>query len=281
MSSRSPALRTDRSTRYPSKQWDGLSTRPLPSIRRADSCTKQDRNIVPHAKVPGSGFYRFIPDEDGNLRAGGRLQALAVLNQPNYNTSTGQGLGKTLPVTWVDIDDPDPAGAEENPSAVFEQGLRKGAAIFQRLEGCWYGDGSIHFNATTGGDAGLGQVWQYRPSGPPSRQLEAEVTGTLTLIFESPGRDFLEHPDNITVSPRGGVVLCEDSREYQFLRGLTPHGEIFDLVRTSGHSTEFAGATFSPGGEILFFNIQGSTVREMTAVGHTFAMWGPWEEGAL
>ena len=46
-------------------------------------------------------------------------------------------------VEWVDIEDPDPANAALDPSAVFRQGLEKGGAIFQRLEGCWYGDGSI------------------------------------------------------------------------------------------------------------------------------------------
>jgi secreted PhoX family phosphatase len=36
---------------------------------------------------------------------------------------------------------------------------------------------------------------------------------------------------------------------------------------------EFAGATFSPDGETLFVNIQ--------SPGITFAIWGPWENGAL
>ena len=37
---------------------------------------------------------------------------------------------------------------------------------------------------------------------------------------------------------------------------------------------EFAGATFSPDGKVLFVNIQASA-------GVTFAIWGPWEDGAL
>jgi secreted PhoX family phosphatase len=69
-------------------------------------------------------------------------------------------------VVWVDIEDPDPAAAETDTSAVFRQGLTEGAAIFQRLEGAWYGNGSIFFNSTSGGEAGEGQVWEYRPAGP-------------------------------------------------------------------------------------------------------------------
>ena len=45
--------------------------------------------------------------------------------------------------------------------------------------------------------------------------------GLLRLIFESPGTDVLDSPDNITVSPRGGLVLCEDGSGVQFLRGRT------------------------------------------------------------
>ena len=105
--------------------------------------------------------------------------------------------------------------------------------------------------------------------------------GQLVLIFESPSFDVLDSPDNICVSPRGGLVLCEDGGGVQFIRGLTRRGEIFDLVQTNGNLPEFAGATFSPDGSVLFFNIQGSTSSTGTAKGGTYALWGPWEEGAL
>lgn len=222
----------------------------------------------------GSGFYRFLPTLPGDLRAGGRLQALAMKDgRGNYDTTRGQRVGEPLPGTWVDIDEPDPPAAETDPSAVFRQGLRKGAAIFQRLEGCWYGDGSVYFHATSGGDAGLGQVWRYRPGG---------LEGQLVLVFESPGIGVLDGPDNITVSPRGGIVICEDGRDTQFLRGLTPDGEIFDFATNILNDAEFAGACFSPDGETLFVNIQGSTATGPEIVpGVTLAIWGPWEKGAL
>jgi secreted PhoX family phosphatase len=218
-----------------------------------------------------AGFYRFLPDQRGVLAAGGRLEMLAVAGQPNYDTATGQTVGCTLPVTWVAIDDPDPAGAEQNPSAVHDQGAAKGGARFARLEGCWYGqavDGSsrIFFSSTAGGDRGHGQIWEYRPS-----------TEQLVLLFESADTAVLDRPDNLTVSPRGGIVICEDGGGQQYVRGLTRDGRVFDFARNQATEREFAGATFSPDGQTLFVNIQGDGLRQ----GYTLAVWGPWEVGGL
>jgi secreted PhoX family phosphatase len=227
-----------------------------------------------------SGFFRFIPEDANDLSAGGKLQMLSVSNHPNYDTRTGQTLRRALPVTWVDIDDPDPADAETNSKAVYEQGIAKGAAIFARLEGCWYSKKSVFFNATTGGDAGEGQVWEYTPTGSSS--------GMLRLIFESPGESVLDNPDHICVSPRGGIVLCEDGDlDSLYLRGLTKNGRIFDFAQNLESRTEWAGACFSPDGKILFVNWQGDTrgpdndPSQLEVLGRTFAIWGPWEDGAL
>jgi secreted PhoX family phosphatase len=221
----------------------------------------------------GAGFYRFLPAQQGNFGAGGRLQMLAVRGRPRYVTVNGQTVGAGLDTEWVDIPDPDPATAEANVSAVFQQGWARGGAVFQRLEGCFYGDGRVYFNATNGGNAGAGQVWSYRPTG--------DDRGELALIFESPSRDVLDGPDNLCMSPRGGLVICEDSAGEQFLRGLTTDGQIFDFIRTAGPAAETAGACFSPNGKTLFFNIQGGTTAATTMTGGTYAIWGPWENGAL
>jgi secreted PhoX family phosphatase len=107
--------------------------------------------------------------------------------------------------------------------------------------------------------------------------------GSLRLLFESPGEHILNHPDNIAVSPRGGIVICEDPAGAPYLRGLTPEGAIFDFARNNLNAYEFAGAAFTPDGETLFCNIQGSrrgTVDEADP-GLTLAIWGPWDRGAL
>lgn len=220
-----------------------------------------------------AGFYRFIPTTPGRLADGGRLQMLAVDGKPNLDTADGQQVGAPLPAVWVDIDAPDLDGVWADTAAVFFQGFTKGGARFARLEGCWYGDRSIYFHATNGGDARVGQIWRYRPTSPER--------GDLVLVFESPSPDVLDYPDNVTVSPRGGIVICEDGAGEQHLRGLTREGAIFDLARNALNTTEFAGACFSPDGRILFVNIMGSMTDAGTAQGRTLAIRGPWERGAL
>ena len=220
-----------------------------------------------------AGFYRFLPSEAGVLAAGGRLEMLRIADDPRADLRTGQTAGVWRPVAWTPVDDPDPAEAAED--AVFRQGAAGGGATFARLEGTWYGDGRIFVVSTTGGEAAAGQVWEYDPGGE-----------RLRLVFESPGKHVLDMPDNLCVSPRGGLVLCEDGDTDNFLRGLTLDGAIFTLARNNVvlagekngfagdfRAREFAGATYSPDGRWLFFNVQ--------TPGITFAVTGPWADGPL
>lgn len=226
-----------------------------------------------------SGFYRFTPVERDRLTAGGTLDMLAIAGEPQLDTRRGQKAGVQYPVEWVRIDQPEKAHVDDEKGdggGVFEQGFTKGGAVFARLEGAWYGNGAIYFVATSGGNQQRGQVWAYTPA-----------TERLTLIYESPGYDILDMPDNLCVSPRGGLVLCEDgSGGAQFVRGLTLDGQIFDFARNSVvlggekngfdgdfRTSEIAGVTFSPDGRWLLFNIQ--------TPGITFAVTGPWANGVL
>jgi secreted PhoX family phosphatase len=220
-----------------------------------------------------AGFYRFTPAVAGQLSQGGTLEALAVVGVDGYDTRVNQAALTPHPVRWVTIDNPDSDEAVLPDGYVFNQGLAKGAAQFARLEGCWYGDQSVYFNATTGGNAGAGQIWQYHPQ-----------RNELQLIFESPAPEVLNGPDNICVSPRGGLVICEDGVETNFVRGLTAEGRVFDLIRNNLNRSEWAGACFSPQGRTLFVNLQGETNPQESPgsdKGMTFAIWGPWEAGAL
>lgn len=221
-----------------------------------------------------AGLYRYVPYRPGELLAGGQLQMFAIKGLPQANLTTGQHPGVPRRAVWVDIDHADPAEAETNAKAVYEQGLAKGGATFARLEGAWWGDDSVYINSTTGGDRKLGQVWRYRPDG--------DSEGDLILVFEPPAEEILQNPDNVCYSPKGGLVVCEDSGGEQFVRGITPAGEIFDLAKNISDDREFAGATFSPDGAILFLNIQGDgTYEGREVLGRTFAIWGPWDRGEL
>jgi len=205
-----------------------------------------------------SGLYRFIPTLPGNLAAGGQLQMLAIGDIPTqtYGDAGPKSYGQ---VSWVDIDTPDPAPG--TPGTVME-GIAKGGASFERCEGIWYGNRRIYFVSTSGGPS-RGQVFELDPA-----------TDELRLIFHSPSLDVLDSPDNICVSPRGSIVLCEDGSGQEYIHGLTTDGSIFRFAENLINGSEWAGATFEPqAGNWLFVSLQ--------SPGITFAITGPWRNGAL
>ena len=263
-----------------------------------EALATDDRSgIVYETEDPGSGrgagFYRFLPRDRHHLAKGGRLQILAVEGSPQYDAREGQTRGKPLPVTWLDIDDADPDYVnEDDPRGTFQQGWRKGATKFNRLEGCWADGDSIYFVSTSGGDAkndddvnsdgyveGYGQIWEYRQR---RRQL--------VLHYESPGGEVMDSPDNLTVTPRGGLLACEDDasdsdgEHINRLIGVSPDGEAFTFAVNVFSESELAGACFSPDGKTLFVNLYGDstgTPDDHSDEGMTCAITGPWKQGPL
>jgi secreted PhoX family phosphatase len=234
---------------------------------------------------PRDGFYRFVPDRFGQLRSG-RLQILRHKLRQNYDTTRRQSVGEPLPVSWITIEQPDPQNAETNPSSVFKEGHGKGAAEFIGNEGnAAMGPDGVYFAAGEGGDAGLGQIWKYVAG---TNIGSANEEGTLTLLYESAGFGDLDGPDNMTVSPRGRIIICEDGdQDPNFIKVLDPETRLlrvlaenlvyFDLNQFDPDqfppgsliNSEFAGASFSPDGKWLFVNVQ--------VPGATYAITGDWE----
>ena len=245
-----------------------------------------------------SGFYRFraqaSPSElaSRGFAVGGVLEMLKVVGRTNADLQ-GARLGTILQVEWVTIDDPSEAprsgvgpfvgysGQTTRASGPFVQGFDKGAARFHRLEGAASYGGLIYFVDTAGGqlapDSGQpeGVVWCYEPA-----------KERLVALYTSPSKYVLENPDNITVSPRGGILLCEDGgTDPERLLGLTPTGGLFEFAAnnvvlngTKGivgdfRHKELAGTCFDPSGTWLFVNLFDP--------GITFAITGPWHRGAL
>jgi uncharacterized protein len=222
-----------------------------------------------------SGFYRFVPNVADNLAAGGRLSMLKVKGATLVDLGASYANGTTFDVEWVPIANPDNPVLGSPSNFVWSQGRVQGAATFARLEGCWYGNDAKIYIVSTNGGIGQGQIWEYDPADE-----------SIRLLFQSPGADVLNAPDNITVSPRGGLVLCEDGSGQEFLHGLTVDGEIFPFaqnnvvlngerngIRGDFRGSEWAGACYSPDGKWLFANIQ--------SPGITFAIAGPGKSGAL
>jgi secreted PhoX family phosphatase len=267
-----------------------------------EACAVDRQGIVYQTEDAGSGrpsgFYRYVPDDPRDLSAGGALEMLAVDGQPGVDLREGRSIGEKLAVTWVPIDAPDPdpvvdfgaAGA----NSCFTQGHAAGGAGFNRLEGIWADGNRIVFCSTSGGEVkngdvnadgfaeGYGQIWEYRAH-----------TDTLELIYEPTSGSALDSPDNLLVTPRGGIVLCEDDasdidadvhplatgiENVNRLVGLVPGGEPFELAVNVLNDSEFAGACFSPDGTTLFANVFGGSEP---GSGMTCAITGPWRRGGL
>jgi secreted PhoX family phosphatase len=242
-----------------------------------------------------SGFYKYVPPGAGDanwrrrrwrnerLRDGGLLFAMVVDGVSGKNMSGGFESGEEFSVSWQHVEDPEGMSGRAFDSA-------PAAAIFSRGEGCWEDGGKIYFVSTDGGAAGLGQVWLY----DPDRE-------TLTMLYEADDASDVDGPDNIAISPRGGIILCEDGGSNpKRLIGLSPHGTTFPFAENNieleagdidlldsvfpgvkenfwdneignYRGSEWAGATFYK--DWLFANVQ--------SPGVTFAIRGPWKKGVL
>ena len=254
-----------------------------------------------------SGFYRFIAHDKrvgaGSYEEGGRLQAARVAGRANADLRV-PAIGDVHAIDWVDIDHPDgdPGKTPAEISAItvrasgpFLQAWARGGLVLSRGEGICHHEGKFYLVDTEAGrnaeghpGHGEGAVWEYDPR-----------EQTLTAIFVAGSQQVGDNIDNITASPRGGLLLCENgdavTDEYGTgtrLIGLTADGDSYAFAKNnidltleeqvaSGkrifadyyRASEWAGACFEPGGEVLFVNIQ--------VPGITFAIWGPWERGNL
>lgn len=230
-------------------------------------CVDPATGIVYQTEDRGDSLiYRFIPTTKSKLSDGGRLQVLSFVNQKKMDTRNWSAknvqMGSTYDIEWLDIDD-----VESPEDDLRLRGYEMGAARFARGEGMWFGNNEIYFACTNGGPDELGQVFKYVPSQYEGTSQEKNTPGQLTLFAESDNKNILKNCDNLTVSPWGDIILCEDHKD-AFIRGITPQGQIYTLGHNVGSQSEFAGATFSPSGNTLFVNIQGN--------GDTLAITGPW-----
>jgi secreted PhoX family phosphatase len=265
-----------------------------------------------------SGFYRYIPSnparEPGALEDGGRLFAARIkrIVASRYTTLTEANalgmsfpcIGDTFELEWVEIT----ANADDSPrnivvpanntgsttasvsaSGPFAAAWAQGCARMLRGEGIWASGGKLFIVDTSAG--GDGCLWEYTPS-----------TELIRCFYLSSSQAAGNNVDNVTVSPRGGILLCEDggassvdvfnglSEPGARLVGLTRDGLPFMFAKNNTNFTaaqyaaagktaatldsrgaEFAGACFDPTGRILYVNNY--------VPGITFAITGPWTRG--
>lgn len=222
--------------------------------------------LTEDASGPYGLLYRFLPKRPlggpGSLRAGGKLQALRAGGTDDL--SAVPALGTRLPVSWVDVPDP-----EASTTSVRKQLADGTVSRIPKCEGIFWGDrdGSAYVVSSyaKAGSAAAGQhegqVWRLDPR-----------HSTIELVVRvAPGGRF-DGPDNITVSPYGGVVLAEDGDGENYLTAAGEDGTVYPLARNARSDSEWAGCTFSPDRKWLYANIQGD--------GLTVAITGPWWRGA-
>ena len=128
----------------------------------------------------------------------------------------------------------------------------------------------IWFQCTEGGPRRHGQLWCYRPPAMSGRAGEGGRLGTLELFLEPQRASIMDQGDNLALAPNGDLLVCEDNYARQRVLGVTPDGGVYTVARNPRGDSEFAGATFAPGGRVLYVNLQ--------VPGLTLAITGPWEQ---
>ncbi|MFI6086421.1 alkaline phosphatase PhoX [Streptomyces sp. NPDC051218] len=238
--------------------------------------------LTEDADEPNGLLYRWTPPQ-GFEHGRGKLRALAddagVLKAPKCYDSGGRfvddlsratKIGTVYGVDWVEVPDRD---ARTVP--VREQFDDGDITRARKLEGMWWGDGGAYIVASYARDESPvqhdGQVWFYHPA---RRTLTLKV---LLGVNQDPSKEgAFDSPDNITVSPYGGLVIAEDGNGIQHLFGATERGRTYPIARNELNAgtpekpsySEFTGVTFSPDGRTLYANIQ--------TPGIMLAITGPW-----
>ena len=201
-------------------------------------------------------LYRFVPTDKERPFGTGKLEALAVLGKPRFELGEELKEGAHFKLSWVPV--AHEAGEREDGLRYAAQG--GGAAVIRRGEGIWRMQDGFAFTSTSGGPIGSGQVFHLAPT-PDG--------GVLTLLAQSRDQNELDMPDNLTLTPWGDLLVCEDNLRSPYLRLITQSGKVLPFAHNARSRSEFAGVCFSPDGNILFVNIQEE--------GLTLAIEGPFE----
>ncbi|MGY1815074.1 alkaline phosphatase PhoX [Blastococcus sp. SYSU D00820] len=234
--------------------------------------------LTEDASNPNGLLYRWTPPASavplgaGSLKrlgpTDGVLEALAANDRGTHvpDLSIAEAIGTTYSAQWVVVPDRDARTTSTRKQFTDAQVTRS-----RKLEGMWWGDGGAYFVSSfarsgAGGDGSArshdGQVWFYDP-------LAETVTLKLRFAYTPDDQDGdPDGPDNITVSPYGGLIIAEDGDGAQHLLGSNSAGQTFVFARNDVSDSELAGPTFSPDRKTLFVGIQ--------ADGYVLAIQGPF-----
>ena len=180
--------------------------------------------LTEDASAPNGLLYRATPTTPlggyGSLRDGAMLEALVAYDSDGgfvADLSEVSEIGTVLTTEWAAI--PDPLATEDSTRVQLNKVTRS-----RKLEGMWWGDDAAYVVASYArnddGSVGEhdGQVWRLDPA-----------ANTMELIVQfgvnpDPASDNFDSPDNITVSPWGGLILCADGEGVQHLYTVNADG---------------------------------------------------------
>ncbi|MGW2675370.1 alkaline phosphatase PhoX [Streptomyces sp. NPDC001436] len=239
--------------------------------------------LTEDASGPNGLLYRWTPPQ-GFRHGRGRLRTLApdagVLAAAKCFDKAGQFVddlsratkaGTVYGVDWVEVADRD-----ARTLSVRKQFGAGAVTRARKLEGMWWADGGAYFVSSyareeSPGAAHDGQVWFYDP-----KRRTVRLVVLIGVNADPDTEGGFDGPDNITVSPYGGLVIAEDGNGLQHLLGATESGRVYPLARNElnigtaekPEYSEFTGVCFSPDGRTLYANIQ--------EPGIMLAITGPW-----
>ncbi|HEY1059734.1 MAG TPA: alkaline phosphatase PhoX [Limnobacter sp.] len=184
--------------------------------------------------MPDGRFYRWVPAAN-DWPAGaarpmfnqGLLQVLKV-----GGAGVEGALKSPQPYTWV---------AAANPGSPQSENRLADTTVFDGGEGVWYQNDRVFF--TTKGDD---RLWMLNTS---AQTIEV----AYDLSTAKAPNNILSGVDNITMTPFGEVLVCEDGGDMQVVV-VYPDGVLVPLLQIVGQDqSEIAGIAFSPDGKRMYF----------------------------
>jgi secreted PhoX family phosphatase len=251
--------------------------------------------LTEDASSPNGLLYRWTGS--GPLRAGslqrlgpveGRLEAMTVTapdggHLDDLSRITSQYLNRPLAVSWVEVPDRLATTTSTRKQFTTDQVTRS-----KKLEGAWSDGEGFYFDSSyahsgdvpTGSVLHDGQIWYYHYRSATLTlkayfpYVAALHAGGDPAALRGYGVTYFDGPDNVHVTPWGGLVIAEDGDGDNHLVGWTEATGAWPLARNdinAGTSAapvynEWTGPTFSPDRRLLFANVQ--------EPGHTFAISG-------
>lgn len=266
---------------HPHDQAANYDPKPLKFLgRRAGEAVAVDPKaghiyVTEDSSKPNGLFYRWEPPagyRSGRTRLrdvaddAGVFAAMTCTDASGAHVddlSRATEVGTTYAVSWVPVPDRDARTTPIRAQFTDDQITRA-----RKLEGQWWGDGGAYVVCSFARDESPGEphdglVWFYDPRA---------ATLTLKLRFgvnPTPDQDGpLDGPDNITVSPWGGVIMAEDGEGVQHLIFADDGGNATAFARNELNGSEFTGPVFAHDRKVLYANVQDPGIM--------YAITGPW-----